>query len=304
MDRDAWQRAFDAYLADPRDFPSEVVIAWAKSARCLPIYCDWTHAFAVDEHGNVHANEIEPWPLPIEMNRLLPITPTIVKNLMLLNLALRQGAKLHPWLADLFPKRPSDAIDCTCKGKELPLDLICVCGGAGFLPNPGPPHGLAIRAPSEDDLEELFRLHVDSLKESIAATYGWDDADQRQRFWAAWEMRKHQRLLVDAKPRGETIVAAWHVEQREDRSPKEHFLTFVEVAPVHQGKGIGTWIVDRFVEEAFRANADATLRVLKVNPRARALYERLGFAVDGETATHFDMRRHIAARPKKSTPTS
>jgi ribosomal protein S18 acetylase RimI-like enzyme len=300
MDRAAWQRAFDAYLEDPRAFPADAVMEWAKTSRCLPIYWDWTHAFAIDEHGNVHANEIEPWPMPVEMNRLIPITPAIVTNVQLLNLALHQGTKLHPWLADLFPKRPADAIDCTCGGKELPADLICVCGGAGWLPNPGPPHGLAIRAPNEGDLEELFRLHVDSLKESIAATYGWDDDDQRQRFWAAWEMRKTQQLLVD----DDVIVAAWHVEKRETLSPKEHFLTFVEVAPSHQGKRIGTWIVDRFVEDAFRANADATLRVLKVNARARALYQRLGFIVDGESSTHYAMRRCIAARPKKSAPTS
>lgn len=33
------------------------------------------------------------------------------------------------------------------------------------------------------------------------------------------------------------------------------------------------------------------LRVLKANPRAAALYERLGFAVTGETDTHVLMER-------------
>jgi ribosomal protein S18 acetylase RimI-like enzyme len=33
-----------------------------------------------------------------------------------------------------------------------------------------------------------------------------------------------------------------------------------------------------------------TIEVLKVNPRARALYERLGFEVTGETPMHLQMR--------------
>ncbi len=282
IDREEWRRAF-AECADD---------AWAQQLRCVPLYRDFTHAFGIDEEGNVHADEIDPWPMPVEMNRLLPLTPCIVKDVRLLNLALREGSKEHPWLVPLFPERPADAIDCaTCKGAPLPGDMICACGGAGWLPNPGPPCELTERAPVEADLEELFRLHEASIGESVAATYGWDDADQRRRFAEAWEMRKRQRLLVDRKG---AIIAAWHVERRE--ADEEHFLTFVEVAPSHQGRGIGTWIVERFVEEAFRANADATLRVLKVNPRAKALYERLGFVVENETPTHHVMRRPIRRR--------
>src|SRR5262245_30963007 len=78
-------------------------------------------------------------------------------------------------------------------------------------PEAGPPYGLIERAPTDDDFDELFDLHRDSLCESVAATYGWDDDDQRQRFHAAWESRKSQHLLVA----GERIVAAWQVEKHE-----------------------------------------------------------------------------------------
>jgi ribosomal protein S18 acetylase RimI-like enzyme len=91
---------------------------------------------------------------------------------------------------------------------------------------------------------------------------------------------------------GEQIVAAWHVERREH----EHFLTFVEIAPAYQNRRIGTWIVEGFVELAFHASADATLRVLKSNPRAKKLYERLGFVVEGESTTHHVMRRCVRQR--------
>lgn len=132
-------------------------------------------------------------------------------------------------------------------------------------PEAGPPYGPIERAPTDDDLDELCDLHRDSLRESVAATYGWDDNDQGQRFQAAWESRKSQRLLVA----GEPIIAAWHVERRE--AEHEHFLTFVALARAYQNRKIGTWIVARFVEDAFRASADATLPFLKSNPRAKKL---------------------------------
>lgn len=40
------------------------------------------------------------------------------------------------------------------------------------------------------------------------------------------------------------------------------------------------------MEEARALRVPVRLRVLKVNPRARAFYERLGFVCAGETETH------------------
>jgi RimJ/RimL family protein N-acetyltransferase len=40
------------------------------------------------------------------------------------------------------------------------------------------------------------------------------------------------------------------------------------------------------MEEAHGRGVSVRLRVLKVNPRARVFYERLGFVRAGETGTH------------------
>jgi ribosomal protein S18 acetylase RimI-like enzyme len=63
------------------------------------------------------------------------------------------------------------------------------------------------------------------------------------------------------------------------------FLAYVAILPAFQGRGVGTAIVRDLVEEARAQDLPVTLQVLKENPGARRLYERLGFAVTGENET-------------------
>jgi ribosomal protein S18 acetylase RimI-like enzyme len=59
--------------------------------------------------------------------------------------------------------------------------------------------------------------------------------------------------------------------------------------PAYQGRGIGTTLIRRLQQRARKEGVPVTLQVFKVNP-ARALYERLGFKVTGETDTHCRMK--------------
>src|SRR5262245_52069802 len=144
------------------------------------------------------------------------------------------------------------------------------------------PLGLTLqeREVEDADYEPLWRLHADTMRSYVSATYGpWDDGQQRRFFQNGWQDRRASRLLVDSG----VVVASWLVERRADAL----FLSFIEVAPPYQGRGIGTVIVERLLEEAAAARLPARLMVMRANPRARRLYERLGFAVEAETATHF-----------------
>ncbi|MDP3062545.1 MAG: GNAT family N-acetyltransferase, partial [Chloroflexota bacterium] len=58
------------------------------------------------------------------------------------------------------------------------------------------------------------------------------------------------------------------------------------VLPEHQGKGIGHRSMLLIIEEARQLGLPVRLRTLKVNPRALAFYQRLGFMRTGETDTH------------------
>ena len=71
---------------------------------------------------------------------------------------------------------------------------------------------------------------------------------------------------------------------------KEIVLQYLAIEPWCQGRGIGSAIVARLRERAAAARKPLTLRVLRSNPRARNLYERLGFQVIVETDERFYMR--------------
>jgi hypothetical protein len=134
LDVRAWTTAYEDFLANPG--PWDFLADWARAWTCLPVYVDWTHALGVRSTGSVVAYEHEPWPLPIEMNNLLPVTPCVVEHPRLINLALYQGARRYLWLLAVVPQRPADAQVCSsCDGTgQLPVDVICYCGGAGWVP--------------------------------------------------------------------------------------------------------------------------------------------------------------------------
>ena len=70
-------------------------------------------------------------------------------------------------------------------------------------------------------------------------------------------------------------------------------LTHIAVAPGHQGKGVGSALVDAFVRAAKTAGA-GRLRVMtgREGPQAVGFYQRLGWEVTGETVD-LDGKPHV-----------
>ncbi len=62
-----------------------------------------------------------------------------------------------------------------------------------------------------------------------------------------------------------------------------HYVAHIGVSPSHWGKGIGARIVEHLLAEGRSlGRSAAALDVSALNPRAQALYERLGFTVTAE----------------------
>lgn len=75
-----------------------------------------------------------------------------------------------------------------------------------------------------------------------------------------------------------------------------HYLAHLGVAPAWRGRGIGRALIDELVRRGVRAGRRRmVLDVAATNPRAQALYERLGFAVTGE-------RRSALANARGAVP--
>jgi ribosomal protein S18 acetylase RimI-like enzyme len=141
-----------------------------------------------------------------------------------------------------------------------------------------------LRPGAAGDREFLWRLHCETMREYVAATWGWDETFQRDRFDAHFDPLS---LLIIEKD-GESIGT---ISVR--RPGDEIFLAAIEITPAQQNRGIAALLINDLLSESDRSHLPVKLQVLKVNP-ARGLYERLGFVCTSETATHYVMRRDPA----------
>jgi ribosomal protein S18 acetylase RimI-like enzyme len=65
-----------------------------------------------------------------------------------------------------------------------------------------------------------------------------------------------------------------------------HYLAHLGVAPDWQGKGVGAQLIQHLLKQGQQAGRrTAALDVAVTNPRAQALYERLGFVVTHERSS-------------------
>ena len=139
---------------------------------------------------------------------------------------------------------------------------------------------LKLRNATAQDREFLYRLKRATLKAYVEQTWGWDEGWQRAHFERTFDPARLQIILLEGEEIGVMLV-----EQRDE----EICLGVIEILPAYQGRGMGTELIRGVLTEALDNGKPVTLQVLKVNP-ARRLYERLGFAVVGETETHYLMR--------------
>ena len=87
-----------------------------------------------------------------------------------------------------------------------------------------------------------------------------------------------------------------------DGNERAYVYSF-RVKPAHRGQGIGTRLMET-VENDLRARGfrRVTLNVAKDNPRARQLYERLGYRVVGEDPGQWSYEDHNGHRRFVSEP--
>lgn len=133
-----------------------------------------------------------------------------------------------------------------------------------------------LRKAEEKDFNIIYEIKLDAMKEYITQTWGWDNELQKK--FHAEEMKREDNYIIeiDSKPIG--IVG---INEQD----------CVVIGPLYlfnkyQSKGIGTKIITDIIGK----NKTIKLGVLKVNNRARALYEKLGFETYGEENSHWKMQ--------------
>jgi ribosomal protein S18 acetylase RimI-like enzyme len=131
------------------------------------------------------------------------------------------------------------------------------------------------------DRDWLFELKKATMRNYVAAVYGWDDEVQRRWFNEKFDPVKIRIIQRDGHDAGLLQV---------EETSGHVFLAQVEILPTFQNQGVGSAVIRAVIEDAKRKNKPVLLQVLRPNP-ARRLYQRLGFSVWAENATHFKMRK-------------
>jgi len=139
----------------------------------------------------------------------------------------------------------------------------------------------SLRPATVADRDFLFEINRRTMREYVEAVWGWDDAFQARFFDEHFDPGGN-RQIIQADRRDIGMVEVW------DR-PRDLLLASIRVLPEWQGRGIGSSILRWLLGRSARAGKPVALRVLKVNERARRLYEREGFRTVDETETHLRM---------------
>jgi putative acetyltransferase len=136
---------------------------------------------------------------------------------------------------------------------------------------------LTLRKADPRDSEFAYGTKRAAFREYVEKVEGWDEDEQR---------RLHERRFATQDFRVVTLAGADVGIMVVAIGPECVTVTQLFLLPEYQGQNLGRRCMALVMEEARARGVPVRLRVLKVNPRARAFYERLGFVRTGETETH------------------
>lgn len=158
-------------------------------------------------------------------------------------------------------------------------------------------HEIRLRAATEGDVAFLTDVVVLATQAQGRWPEDADEASWRAGFadWTRQQVRGEVSgsttsvVEVDGVPVGRHRVV---------RGEGQVELAGLQLLPAYQGRGIGTALVRAAIAEAEGAGQPCRLSVEKDNPRARALYERLGFVLTGEDGREHHLERRSPPHPE------
>ena len=148
-----------------------------------------------------------------------------------------------------------------------------------------------LRPASDEDRELLYRIYASTRTQELAIV-SWDEPTKeaflRMQFTAqdTCYRQTYPDASYDVVVAGEEPVGRLYV----GRDAGALRVIDVALLPEHRGRGIGTVLLRRVIDEAQALGIPVRLHVERHNP-ARALYDRLGFRVIEDRGVYFLMER-------------
>ena len=139
-----------------------------------------------------------------------------------------------------------------------------------------------LSAATNEDFDFLYQLKKIAYKEYIEQTWGWDEEFQVKFHKENFSTENTKIIEVGHKQIGTVDVK---------ESTLNIFISGLYLLQEYQSKGIGTKIIKDLIEEAEAKKKRLELEVLKVNSRAKKLYESLGFILEDRDKNKYFMYR-------------
>lgn len=140
---------------------------------------------------------------------------------------------------------------------------------------------VSVRASTDADQEFAFHVKKLALGAYVERVWGWNESFQRDFHANDWSI--HRPCIIECEDEAiGTLEVVTHVDHL---CIGEFYLL-----PAWQRRGIGSRLLQDVIARSAREQLPIRLQFLKINP-VRSLYERFGFQVVGETATHFIAER-------------
>jgi RimJ/RimL family protein N-acetyltransferase len=152
-----------------------------------------------------------------------------------------------------------------------------------------PHERVTTRPATEADVDFLTDAAMAATEDQGRFPADLDRAEYRAGF-REWTLEQVRGEVADSST---SVVAAYGADVgrlRVVRADGLVELAGLQLLPPHQGRGLGTRVVRDLMAEAAASGRTFGLSVEKDNPRARALYERLGLVVVGEDGDEHVMR--------------
>ncbi len=135
--------------------------------------------------------------------------------------------------------------------------------------------------PAAEDERTFFRqAHHLAYRDVIEPMFGWDEARQDHYADVDFDERNPHIIRHEGNPVG---VLGWQ--------DKEDHIWFgpIFILPEHQNRGIGSFLIKQFIRRAGAENMALRPQTLRMNEKAKQLYERLGFRVVSASEVHWQM---------------
>jgi N-acetylglutamate synthase-like GNAT family acetyltransferase len=138
-------------------------------------------------------------------------------------------------------------------------------------------NSLTLRKASPNDSEFAYWVRRAAFKEYLEKVEGWDEDEQKQLHEQRFGAQDFRVINMAGTDIGIMAVV---------KTPDCVKVNQLFLLPEHQGKDIGRRCMLLIMNEARQLGLPVRLRVMKVNPRALAFFQRLGFMRINETDTH------------------